>query len=57
MYTRYAAILLCIFQSGLLAKSLADNGQSNIFLKDFSNCRVLTHTIIVFDLFNKENIS
>ena len=35
MYTRYAAILLCIFQSGMLAKSLANNGQSNIFLQPF----------------------
>ena len=36
MYTRYAAILLCIFQSGLLAKSLANNGESNIFLAPFN---------------------
>lgn len=35
MYTRYAAILLCIFQSGLLAKSLANNGASNVFLAPF----------------------
>lgn len=40
MYTRYAAILLCVFQSGLLAKSLANNGASNIFLGNF-------HTAIV----------
>jgi len=35
MYTRYAAIMLCIFQSGLLAKSLANNGESNMFLAPF----------------------
>lgn len=35
MYTRYAAILLCLFQSGLLAKSLANNGESNMFLAPF----------------------
>ncbi|MGI9239852.1 MAG: preprotein translocase subunit SecY [Verrucomicrobiales bacterium] len=35
MYTRYAAILLCVFQSGLLAKSLDNNGASNVFLAPF----------------------
>jgi len=35
MYTRYAAIMLCIFQAGLLAKSLANNGASNVFLEPF----------------------
>ena len=42
MYTRYAAIVLSIFQAGMLAKSLANNGQSNYFLQPFYNDIVAT---------------
>ena len=33
MYTRYAAIILSVFQAGMLAKSLANNGPWCMFVK------------------------